>query len=130
MTPEPGGALAAAPAGRMPRKHLWMLHRVISRGDTGAGAAIVVLRGSFTAADRWRSVTPDITPPGGRHGWVRATLRRWQDNHAARRDLRRCASLDSRFASDVGLTHGDIAMAVRTGFSAATVQLDRLGRYP
>lgn len=42
--------------------------------------------------------------------WV-ARLRRWPTNCRARRELRRCVSLDRRFATDIGLTEDEIARA-------------------
>lgn len=40
-----------------------------------------------------------------------AGLRRWLTNCRARRELRRCVSLDPRFATDIGLTEGEVARA-------------------
>jgi hypothetical protein len=34
----------------------------------------------------------------------------WFDNHIARQRLQRCASLDWRFAKDIGLTPGELAI--------------------
>jgi uncharacterized protein YjiS (DUF1127 family) len=43
-------------------------------------------------------------------------LRGWLENHRARRRLWRCASLDPRFAKDIGLTESDIASECRAPF--------------
>jgi len=44
--------------------------------------------------------------PGRWRGFVPVLLQ----NYAARRELRRCASLDPRFARDIGLTPDELAM--------------------
>ena len=46
-------------------------------------------------------------------GWTRQwpfVVQAWRENHAARRRLCQCAALDRRFAQDIGLTQGEVAM--------------------
>ena len=43
-------------------------------------------------------------------------LRGWLENRRARRRLWRCASLDPRFARDIGLTESEIASECRAPF--------------
>jgi uncharacterized protein YjiS (DUF1127 family) len=77
-----------------------------------------MVRGAVMCALLLLRATP--CPTAGRTprgiGWARAVLLAWQRHRAARRDLLRCAQLDLRFATDIGLTHGDIAIAARTPF--------------
>ena len=47
--------------------------------------------------------------------WV-SGLRRWLTNCRARRELRRCVSLDPRFVADVGLTESEIVRACNVPF--------------
>jgi uncharacterized protein YjiS (DUF1127 family) len=76
---------------------------------------------------------PDASArPAGREAsgaihWVRAVLGTWWRNHAARRELLRSALLDPRFASDIGLTQGDIAMAAHKPFWVAVANPGRVG---
>lgn len=45
-------------------------------------------------------------------GWARQwrfVLRAWRENYAARCRLRQCATLDRRFANDIGLTQDEVA---------------------
>jgi len=43
-------------------------------------------------------------------GRWRARIQVWLENHEARRELRRCASLDPRFARDIGFTSDELAV--------------------
>lgn len=114
----------------------------------GHGAWHPLRPGGFTARDRRCAARlparPDVTAmgtlglvratirPAGRGAsgavhWTRAVLRTWWRNRAARCELLRCARLDPRFASDIGLTQGDVAMAVRTPFWVSVQSPDRFG---
>lgn len=72
------------------------------------------------------------TRPAGREASgairrTRAVLRTWWRNHTTRCGLLRCALLDPRFASDIGLTQWDIAMAARKSFWVSIRNPDRFG---
>jgi hypothetical protein len=43
-------------------------------------------------------------------GRWRARIQVWLENHEALRELRRCASLDPRFARDIGFTSDELAV--------------------
>jgi hypothetical protein len=69
--------------------------------------------GGFEWIPHVRGAADRATP-----AWV-LVLRRWLANQHARRELCRCASLDPRFANDIGLTLGEIAWECRAPFWVA-----------
>ena len=64
----------------------------------------------------WRhtSATAHASVPDVRRvhwlGRWRARIEVWLENHKARRELRRCASLDPRFARDIGFSSDELAV--------------------
>lgn len=118
------GTLAIDPTDRMPRKRVRVLDSEISYVDVGAGAPVVFLHGNPTSSYLWRNVIHYIAPLSARRhtsDWV-SGLRRWLTNCRARRELRRCASLDPRFATDVGLSESEIARACNAPFWASVAR--------
>lgn len=88
-------------------------------------------RPEVTAMGAFGLVRSAMHPAGGAAAdalrWTSAVLSTWRHNHAARRGLLRSAQLDPRFARDIGLTDGDIAVEVRKPFWVPVRNRDPFG---